>query len=92
MKAELHHASWQAVFDRPTPDHHRLPSPVAISASASAGVRPQVEEVERIVGAQVGGFLHEAVLAGEWRMTRVQGEVVAAVGQTLRCCSSSSSR
>jgi hypothetical protein len=25
-------------------------------------------------------------------MTRVQGEVVAAVGQTLRCCSSSSSR
>jgi hypothetical protein len=67
-------------------DHHRVAEPVFISASASRSrVRAQVEEVERILGAElVASSAKEPASASEAIRPRAHREVVAALPQTQR--------
>ena len=72
------------------------PSPVDdLRLGEPLGVRPQVEEVERVVRAQVGGLLHEAARrrrAARSARARAPGSGGRTAGRRRECCSSSSSR
>ena len=63
-------------------DHHRVAEPGRdLRLGEPLGVGPQVEEVERVVRAQLGGLLDERALVGELRdpLAGVHREVVAAL-------------
>ena len=72
----------EVAVDRGAADHRRVAEPrVQLGLDEPLGVRAQVEEAERVVGAQVLGLLDEAVRVGELRDPRAGAdrEVVAAV-------------
>ena len=83
MNAKSITASWQRVaVDRRRPVTIASPSPVVdLGLGEPLGVRPQVEEVERVGRAQVGVLLRERARVGELLdpLARPHGEVVPAL-------------
>ena len=63
---EVHHGELERMpVDRGLPDDHRFAQPgVELRFGETLRVRPQVEELERVVGADVGRLLDERALVG----------------------------
>jgi hypothetical protein len=82
-EGEVHHRDRAApALDLPVADHDRVALPrLHLRLDEPVGVGPQIEEVERVVGAQVGRLLDEAALVEQLRdpLVRPHREVVAAL-------------
>ena len=95
-EAEVHDRELDRMaVDRRLADHDRLAEAgVQLGLREPLGVRPQVEEVERVVGADIGGLLDERARVGvpvDARAGRI-GKWWPQWPQTQSAASSSSSR